>query len=168
MPIRLTPIGNLTHDIPDLATTYQTLAEHDEQVGRWLIDQGHYRHAVHLLLHAMEQFVRSAIFCLVNPEHPYFRQRTMTHGLDQLLEFLLEISCTDSVQRTQVWRQLQDHVVGGITFANLPHALYTPTIDACDQTLTLLNVNRQDAERVLQRLQVLKRFLKDIHQHSFH
>ena len=58
----------------------------------------------------------------------------------------------------------QIFVLGGIRFGKLHNDLRYPSFSERYQSYSLLNVSRQAADITLERLQTLKRFLKDIHQ----
>ena len=157
-------IGRREYNVTDLAAEYQALAEGDEKVGQLLIGQGQYRHGLYFLVQAMEKYVRSTIFGLVNPNTNYFRQRTLTHNLDDLLAFLREIVCSNAELREQVRLQMQDHVLGGVRFGALHNDLRYPNFDDRRGSYFILQVERKDADTVYARLQTLKQFLRDIHQ----
>ncbi|WP_129677680.1 HEPN domain-containing protein [Candidatus Chloroploca sp. Khr17] len=157
-------LGRREHRLSDVAAEYLVLAQQDEQVGLLLIRQGQYRHGISFLVQAMEKYVRSTIFGLVNPNTEYFRNRTRTHDLDDLLDFLIEIACANPAVHAQVREQLRDFVLGGIRFGKLHNDLRYPAFSMRYQSYSLLSVSRQDADLTLERLQTLKRFLKDIHQ----
>lgn len=157
-------IGRLDHRLSDVAAEYLALAQEDEKVGQLLISQGQYRHAIYFLVQAMEKYVRCTIFGLVNPNTEYFRNRTRTHDLDELLDFLVEIACSNTTVQGQVREQLRDFVLGGIRFGKLHNDLRYPSFSERYQSYSLLSVGHQDADITLERLQTLKRFLKDIHQ----
>jgi hypothetical protein len=78
-----TSIGRYEQCISDIAAEYRRLAQEDETVGHYLLVQ------------AMEKYTRPTIFGLVNPNAAYIRERTRTHDLDRLLEFLVEIVGTN-------------------------------------------------------------------------
>ncbi|NCC31620.1 MAG: HEPN domain-containing protein [Chloroflexia bacterium] len=157
-------LGRREHRLSDVAAEYLVLAQEDEQVGLLLIRQGQYRHGISFLVQAMEKYVRSTIFGLVNPNTEYFRQRTLTHNLDDLLAFLREIVCSNAELREQVRLQMQDHVLGGIKFGALHNNLRYPHFDERRGSYFVLQVERNDADTVYARLQTLKQFLKDMHQ----
>jgi hypothetical protein len=85
-------------------------------------------------------------------------------NLDNLLAFLREIICSNAELREQVQLQMQDQVLGGIKFDALHNDLRYPNFDERRRSYSLLSVSCQDADITLERLQTLKRFLKDIHQ----
>ena len=111
----------------------------------------------------MEKYVRSTIFGLVNPNTDYFRQRILTHNLDDLLAFLREIVCSNAELREQVRLQMQNHVLGGIKFGALHNDLRYPNFDERRSSYFVLQTERKDADTVYARLQTLKQFLRDIH-----
>jgi hypothetical protein len=164
MAVPRTYIGRLDHRLSDVAAEYHGLAQEDEKVGQLLIGQGQYRHGIYFLVQAMEKYVRSTIFSLVNPNNGYFRQRTLTHNLDDLLAFLREIVCSNTELREQVRLQMQDHVLGGVRFGALHNDLRYPNFDERRSSYFVLQVERKDADTVYARLQTLKQFLRDIHQ----
>lgn len=157
-------VGRFERNVTDVAAEYQMLAQEDEKIGRLLIDQGHYRHGVYFLVQAMEKYVRSTIFGLVNPHVPYFRQKTQTHNLDELLAFLREILCSDEEFRKLLHHQMDDSVLGGIKFGELHNNLRYPRFNDRHCSYSVLKVNHEDAKIVFARLQALKQFLKDSHQ----
>lgn len=57
---------------------------------------------MYFYVQAMEKYVRTQIFSLVNPNTSYFRERTRTHNLDDLIEFLIEIICTNDQIKNQL------------------------------------------------------------------
>lgn len=164
MTTRSIDIGRRNYNVTNLAAEYLALAQGDEKVGQLLIEQGQYRHGIYFLVQAMEKYVRSTIFGLVNPNTDYFRKRTLTHNLDDLLAFLREIICSNTELREQVRLQMENHVLGGILFGALHNDLRYPYFDEHRQSYALLSVSHQDADITLERLQMLKQFLKDIHQ----
>lgn len=163
MAVPRTYIGRFEHRLSDVAAEYLALAQEDEKVGQLLISQGQYRHAIYFLVQAMEKYVRCTIFGLVNPNTDYFRQRTLTHNLDDLLAFLREIICSNAELREQVRLQMQDHVLGGIKFGALHNDLRYPNFDERRSSYFVLQTERKDADTVYARLQTLKQFLRDIH-----
>ncbi len=145
-------IGRFEHHLRDVAAEYRTLTQEDEQVGKLLIGRQQYRHGVYFLVQAMEKYVRSTIFGLVNPNTAYFRQRILTHNLDDLLAFLREIVCGNVELREQIRLQMQDHVLGRVKFGALHNDLRYPKFDERRGSYFVLQVERKDADTVYARL----------------
>jgi HEPN domain-containing protein len=155
-------IGSLRHNVNDLSDEYLRLATQDEKVGRQLLTEKHYRHAVYFLVQAMEKFTRHKIYALVNPTADYFQRRTRTHNLDELLDFLIEIVSSDPLVQSQVKKQLTTYVLRGIRFGSLHNNLRYPLYLRKRKSYAMLEVNGNDAEEVLDLLERLKAFLKEI------
>src|SRR5437588_813082 len=114
-------IGRFRHNIAHtaIAAEYRLLAEGDERAARCLHEQGLYRQAAYFSVQAMEKYARDRIFRLVSVRHNCFRDRTLTHNLDELLAFLLEIICHNEDTRRHVTTQLNEIVMGGLRFVKL-------------------------------------------------
>ncbi|GAX45559.1 hypothetical protein NIES4075_65800 [Tolypothrix sp. NIES-4075] len=156
-------IGNFEHKVNDVASEYENLALADEEAGVFLLSNGKYPHAAYFFVQAMEKYVRYRIFSLVNPNTEYFRKRTTTHSLDQLLDFLIEIVSSNSVVQEQVKEQLYTHVLGGVRFGKLHNDLRYPSFSDRYESYSMLRVTQKDAAFTHEKLQRLKNFLKDIH-----
>jgi hypothetical protein len=155
-------IGTLDYDVRDVADEYQRLAMEDEEVGRFLLAQHKYRHAVYCFVQAMEKYVRFKIFTLVNADLEYFRNRTRTHNVDDLLSFLVEIVSANPLIQEQIHNQLERFVLEGVRFGKLHNDLRYPVYMERSQTYARLQVDKNDAELALQKLEKLKMFLRDI------
>lgn len=155
-------IGHLEHGIVEVADEYRAIAEEDEQAALLLIHARKYRNAVYFLVQAMEKHVRATIFGLVNPNTGYFQDRTRTHNLDDLLDFLVEITSSDPTVQGQVRSQLHGFILGGIRFGKMHNDLRYPQYSVRHKTYSVLRVTARDAEVTFQRLQTLKQFLKDM------
>lgn len=155
-------IGRLDRNIHDIAEEYHRLAMEDEEVGRYLLADRKYRHAVYCFVQAMEKHVRFKIFTLVNADHEYFRNQTRTHNLDELLSFLVEIVSGNRLIQEQVRDQLDSFVLQGVRFGKLHNDLRYPIYLERYNSFAMLQIDRQDAERALEKLEKLKVFLQDI------
>lgn len=157
-----TLIGRFEYNIAEVADEYRTIAEEDEQAALLLISKGKYRNSVYFLVQAMEKFVRATILGLVNPHTGYFQDRTRTHNLDDLLDFLVEIISSNSTVQEQVRYQLHSFVLGGIRFGKMHNDLRYPQYSVRYKSYSMLRITAEDADFALQRLQTLKQFLRDI------
>ena len=155
-------IGKLRHNIRDLSAEYLRLAESDEEVGQLLLRQDHYRYAVYNFVQSMEKFTRHKIFSLVNPMTEYFQNRTRTHNLDELLDFLVEIVSSDPIVQSQVKTQMNAYVLGDIRFGKLHNDLRYPIFFEKYRSYSMLEVDKADALQVFDLLQRLKSFLGEI------
>jgi len=156
-----TRIGKLGPASDDVTFQYRALAEEDERIGRHLLELGAYRQATYLFVQAMEKYVRVRIFAVVNPTLDVYRQRTRTHDLELLLEFLMEIVASGDI-REQVRSQLNDYVLGGVRFSELHNDLRYPLWLSRRRSYAPLQIDRSAAETVLQRLDALKQFLAGV------
>lgn len=155
-------IGRLRYNITDAPGEYRTLAMHDERIAGILLNQGEFRHATYFLVQSMEKHVRATIYTRVNPQNPYYREKTRTHDVDELLEFLLEIIDVDDQVREALRQQLDAHVLSETRFGMLHNDLrYLKYIER-NQSYAMLSVDMQDALHTRERLQLLKRFLGDM------
>ncbi len=151
MPSSIKYIGHLDHQLSDLSAEYLSLAADDEQAGNLLLARQKYRHAVYFFVQAMEKLVRHKIFMLVNPQAEYFRNRTRTHNLDELLDFLIEIASSQPPVREQVRTQLETYVLGGIRFGKLHNDLRYPSFSERSGAYAMLRVDEADAQAVFWR-----------------
>lgn len=148
--------------ITDVSSEYLRLANEDENAGQCLMTSGHYRHAAYFFVQAMEKYVRAKIFQLVNPNTEYFRERTRTHNLDDLLDFLIEIVGTTPIIKDQVKSQLENNVLEGVRFGMLHNDLRYPYFRDKLGTHETIVMGKEDAEICYQRLIRLKPFVRDI------
>jgi len=155
-------IGRFNRNVPNIASEYQRLAQEDEEVGLLLVKSQKYRHAIYFFIQSMEKYIRYRIFLLVNAENNYFREKTRTHNVDELLDFLVEITSSDPVIRDQIKKQLDDYVLGGVRFGDLHNNLRYPFFSNHHQAYSMLGVGQADASLVHDKLQKLKLFLRDI------
>ena len=155
-------IGQLRHNIADIPGEYRTLAMHDERIAGILLNQGEYRHAIYFLVQSMEKHVRATIYTRVDPLNECYRDRTRTHDVDDLLEFLLEIIDVSADVRASIQEQLDRHVLAETRFGTLHNDLRYLKFSPRYQSYSMLTVTMQDALHTRERLQVLKRFLVDL------
>lgn len=148
--------------ITDVSSEYLRFAAEDENAGQCLMTSGHYRHAAYFFIQAMEKYVRAKIFQLVNPDTEYFRERTRTHNLDDLLEFLIEIVGTTPIIRDQVKSQLENNVLEGVRFGMLHNDLRYPYYRDKFGTHEIISMSGEDAEICHQKLVRLKPFVREI------
>ncbi len=155
-------IGKFTHNLTQVADEYLAVAKHDEKIGNQLIVHREYRHGIYFLIQAMEKYVRASIFRLVNPNTAYFRERTRTHDVDELIVFLIEIISADELIRQQIKTQLDEYVLQGVWFGKLHNDLRYPKYSEKYENYSLLQVTSNDAQIVSSRLQLLKKYLADL------
>ena len=156
-------IGKPEHRLQDLAATYAALAMEDEAAGRTLMNTQSYRQAIYFFIQAMEKYVRYGIFSVVDPHQEQFRERARTHNLDELLEFLVEVSSDDARLRKQVQKQLDDLVLEGVRFGMLHNNIRYPWYSKHFNSYSLLHVVVEDAQEMEAKLDKLKAFVADFH-----
>ena len=139
------------------------MAASDEAAGVVLNDAGVYQQATYFFVQAMEKYVRREIFRRVNATTDWFRNKTITHELEDLIDFLIEILSTNDAVRAQIKKQLYDHVLGGVRFARLHNNLRYPFYSSRYNNYSRLVVEKTDAALALEKLSRLKKFLDDLH-----
>lgn len=128
-----------------------------------LMSRGDHRHATYFAVQAMEKYVRAEIFKRVNATNSYYMDRTRTHNLDELLEFLVEIASGDESVRSMVRKQLAEYVLGNVRFGELHNDLRYPRFHRRRGNFVILAVDSQSADFVVARLDALKSFLASMH-----
>lgn len=141
---------------------FAALAKSDEAAALVLAEHRQYRQACYCLLQAMEKWIRSKIFTIVNADIEYFRSKNKSHSVESAIEFLLEIIAPDDLKRRQVMRQLKEYVLGDIHYAQVHNNLRYPYFSEKHQNHSLLEVKEDDFNALKQRLDRLKLFLADI------
>ncbi|MCB0139243.1 MAG: HEPN domain-containing protein [Caldilineaceae bacterium] len=154
-------IGKFKHNI-SVASEYAALSKEDEAAANILATQKHYRQACILLVQAMEKAIRAKIFTLVNPNLDYFREKNKHHSLDAAVEFLIEIVSTDSVIKGQILAQLNTHVLENTQYNHLHNNLRYPSYFKRYDSYSLLEIQREDFNRLRNRLISLRKFLDEL------
>jgi hypothetical protein len=154
-------IGRVRRNV-DIASEYFRLAQEDEQIGLLLKDTGKYRHSLYFVIQAMEKYVRSKIFAIIDAKNSYFREKNRNHSIEDAIDFFVEIVSMDSYIRKQVREQLDKYVLDGIKFNLLHNDLRYPFYSERFNSYSSLDVTKEDTETVLQRLNFLKKFLQDV------
>jgi len=159
----MSSIGKYQKTAMTASTEYLHLAENDERVSILLLQVEEYRHAMYFMIQAMEKYVRHTVFTLVNPELSYYREKTRTHNVDDLIDFLVSIICTDKNLQDQVKQQIYDNILGGTRFGKLHNDLRYPFFSDKNNCYYSLSITKNDALTTQTRLHHLKLFLKDSH-----
>ena len=155
-------IGKPIHKI-NVSEEYWRLAAEDEETAIFLNRNDKHRHAMYFLIQAMEKYVRSKIFTLVNPNIEYFRNKNKNHSLENALKFLFEILSDDEMVKSQIKEQLYHNVLGNIQFFQLHNNLRYPWYLEKFNSYSVLEITKTDFNEVFDKLESLKAFLKDIH-----
>ncbi|SFV63109.1 hypothetical protein MNB_SV-9-1074 [hydrothermal vent metagenome] len=155
-------IGKIRHKI-NVSSEFTELSKNDESAAYLLAEKGMFQQACYFLIQAMEKAIRAKIFSLVNPNIEYFRERNRTHSLDSAVEFLIEIISTDNMIKKQVSVQLQQHVLGNTKYGYLHNNLRYPTYFKKYNSYSVIEVGKSDFELLSNRLQLLRKFLSDLH-----
>ncbi len=116
------------------AEAFRSLYAEDERAAETLQRDGCHRQAVYFFIQTMEKLTRFAIFSEVSPEvldknGTTYRERTLTHNLDELLTVLLEVYkeiINDSRVSEQIEKQLSEHVLQGVRFGVLHNDVRYP------------------------------------------
>ena len=155
-------IGKFRHKI-NVSSEFIELSKNDENASYLLAEKGMFRQACYLLIQAMEKAIRAKVFSLVNPNIEYFRERNRTHSLDSAVEFLIEIISTNNIIKKQVSEQLKKHVLGNTQYGHLHNNLRYPAYFKKYDSYSIIEVGKSDFELLSSRLQLLRKFLSDLH-----
>lgn len=154
-------LGQVRHKI-DVSYEYEVLAKKDEEVSNLLFRNGEYKHAIYFCVQAMEKYIRSRIFSLVNPNLEYFRKRNKNHSVEDAIEFLLEIISTDENLRSTIRQQLFVSILGEINYHQLHNNLRYPFYSQKFDSYSVTTYTVEDYKFVENGLQKLKVYLNDL------
>lgn len=154
-------IGKINHNI-NVADEYERLAKKDEEVAVLLKYNREYRHSIYFFVQAMEKYIRSKIFTLVNPNIEYFRKRNQNHSLTNAVDFLIEIISTDINVQNQIKNQLNSYVFENINFQLLHNNLRYPFYSSKFDSYSSLEFNLNDCEIIEKKLAALKVYLQQL------
>jgi HEPN domain-containing protein len=154
-------IGKPRHNI-DVSSEYFSLASEDEKAALILKDAGKYRQAIYFTVQAMEKYIRAKIFSYINPKNDTFREMNRNHSVDEAVALFIDIVSPEIRVKEQVREQLERYVVGDIKFNHLHNNLRYPFYSEKYNSFSCLDVTSADAELFIQKLNFLKKFLKDI------
>lgn len=154
-------IGKVHHNI-NVANEYKSLAEKDEHVAIFLKSNKEYRHSIYFFVQAMEKYIRSKIFTLVNPNLDYFRKKNQNHSLSNAIEFLIEIISADSTVQNQIKRQLNEYVFENINFQKLHNNLRYPFYNTKFNSYSSVEFTLNDCEIIQKKLNDLKTYLEQL------
>ena len=115
-------IGTINREV-DISYEYYNLALEDEKVAILLKNKGEYRHSIYFFIQAMEKYIKSKIFTLVNPNLEYYINKNKHHSLDYSIEFLIEVISPDENIRNQVKLYFNKYVFKDLSFRNLHNNL---------------------------------------------
>ena len=160
-------VGKWKYGVSDVAKEFLKLALDDEKAGRTLMENGHHRQAIYFFVQAMEKLVRFGIFSEVavsqtGRDGQTFRERTLTHDLDELLAVLLEVF-TDAINdprvSQQIEEQLRTYVLEGERFGQLHNNIRYPRYMWKSGDFSVLQLSKDDVSKVVQKLERLKSFV---------
>ncbi|MGL5712724.1 MAG: HEPN domain-containing protein [Paraclostridium sp.] len=154
-------LGSIKTNI-DLSYEYIKLAREDESVAILLKNNHEYRHSIYYFIQAMEKYIKSKIFTLVNPNLEYFINRNRHHSLDSSIEFLIEVISSDETIRNQVKFQFNEYVFKGLNSRSLHNNLRYPFYNDKYRFYTIVNYDKNDCEYIEQMLDNLKKYLEDL------
>ncbi|MFD2869080.1 HEPN domain-containing protein [Kurthia populi] len=154
-------LGKVKHRI-DVSNEYEVLAKKDEEVSKLLFKNGEYKHAIYFCIQAMEKYIRSKIFSIVNPNLEYFRKRNQNHSVEDAIEFLLEIVSTEENLRKTIRQQLVECILGEINYQQLHNNLRYPFYSQKFNTYSVITYVAEDYKYVEIELQKLKIYLNEL------
>ena len=148
--------------INDISNTYLVYSNDDEIAGDILAKQGKYKHACYFYVQSMEKYVRYLIFQKINAQNDWFNNKTRTHNLDELIDFLIEIVSANKNVQLQIKAQLNQFVLNGVRFGQLHNELRYPNYYQKTKEYTSLVVSKNDMTLCKEKLTKLRIFLKEI------
>ncbi|MDW2320146.1 HEPN domain-containing protein [Vibrio sp. 1159] len=154
-------IGRFKHKV-NASLSYQQLSVSDENAAIILYENGAYRQSCYYTLQAMEKVIRAKIFTLVDANNSYFRERNRSHSVEDAVSFLLEVISSNETVKSQINHQLKEHVLGITKYNFLHNNLRYPSFFQKYDSYSLLEVGKEDAGDLLNRLKLLKSFIQDI------
>ena len=158
--------------IGTFAEAFRSLCVEDERAAETLQREGCYRQAVYFYIQTMEKLTRFAIFSEVAPgvldkSGTTYRERTLTHNLDELLTVLLEVykeTINDSRVSEQIEKQLSVHVLQGVRFGALHNDVRYPRYMDQKRPCLLLELTEKDSATLAETLARLKLFVEGFQQ----
>lgn len=154
-------IGTINREV-DISYEYYNLALEDEKVAILLKNKGEYRHSIYFFIQAMEKYIKSKIFTLVNPNLEYYINKNKHHSLDDSIEFLIEVISPDENIRNQVKLYFNKYVFKDLSFRNLHNNLRYPFYDRSRGYYNIIKFDIEDCRYIEEMLENLKKYLKDL------
>ena len=155
-------IGTINREV-DISYEYYNLALEDEKVAILLKNKGEYRHSIYFFIQAMEKYIKSKIFTLVNPNLEYYINKNKHHSLDYSIEFLIEVISPDENIRNQVKLYFNKYVFKDLSFRNLHNNLRYPFYyNENREYYNIVNFDIEDCKYIEKMLENLKKYLKDL------
>lgn len=154
-------IGTINREV-DISYEYYNLALEDEKVAILLKNKGEYRHSIYFFIQAMEKYIKSKIFTLVNPNLEYYINKNKHHSLDDSIEFLIEVISPDENIRNQVKLYFNKYVFKDLSFRNLHNNLRYPFYDRSRGYYNIIKFDIEDCKYIEEMLENLKKYLKDL------
>lgn len=154
-------IGTINREV-DISYEYYNLALEDEKVAILLKNKGEYRHSIYFFIQAMEKYIKSKIFTLVNPNLEYYINKNKHHSLDYSIEFLIEVISPDENIRNQVKLYFNKYVFKDLSFRNLHNNLRYPFYDRSRGYYNIIKFDIEDCKYIEEMLENLKKYLKDL------
>lgn len=154
-------IGTINREV-DISYEYYNLALEDEKVAILLKNKGEYRHSIYFFIQAMEKYIKSKIFTLVNPNLEYYINKNKHHSLDDSIEFLIEVISSDENIRNQVKLYFNKYVFKDLSFRNLHNNLRYPFYDRSRGYYNIIKFDIEDCKYIEEMLENLKKYLKDL------
>ena len=152
--------------VASLADEYELLADEDEAVGRLLLAHNRTKHAAYFFAQAMEKLLCSHIFRMARGKDLRgLRMRVAHHKLDELVDEFVEVCLpsrsVDDLVSAQIRDQIVLHVLQGLRFGDLQNDLRYPDFERYGNKFGILEVNANEADFLLGRLEALRKFVKE-------
>jgi len=154
-------IGHIRHGI-NVSDEYYELGKKDEEAANELMKLSLYRHSIYFFIQAMEKYIRSKIFSLVNPNIEYFREKNKNHSLNNAIDFLVEIINSDNIIRQQIKIQINEFLFENINFQMLHNNLRYPFFNQKYNDYSCIDFTKNDCLMVEKKVLKLKEYLKEL------
>lgn len=154
-------IGTFKYNI-NVANSYQELATSDEAAAKLLLKHGEYRQSCYFTLQSMGKLIRAKIFTLVDAKNDYFRNENRSHSVEDAINFLVKVISADEIIKEQVKQQVTKYVLGDVKSNHLHNNLRYPIYFQRSNYYALLDITKSDAEILLERMELLKKFIVNI------
>lgn len=148
--------------VDNLSEEYQNIARHDEHVAAALMSLGEYRHAAYFLIQAIEKYLRSKIFSIVDGRQAYYREQNRNHSVEEAADFLVQVMSTDTRVQEHIRSQLNQYVLSGVQFHHLHNNIRYPRYVERQNHFVSLKVSKEDVESIRARLLWVKNFINAI------
>ena len=157
-------IGKETYNV-NMSIELFELAKNDEEASKILNNNGCYRQACYFVIQAMEKYIRSHIFSVINPELDFFIKENSHHSLERAIELLIDIKSSNNISLKEQLKSQFSNVLNlkDIKYNHLHNNLRYPRYSyKNNKGYFILEISSKDYKNLFKILETLKNFLKDL------